>query len=63
MSNPSQPKGPPGAPMESPTKAFVLKIDGWMADLMGADIESIPEAPPADPAAAPDEQDPSKKQG
>jgi hypothetical protein len=44
MSNPSEPKGPPA---EGATKAFVVKIDSWLADLVKDDFD-----PAADPLAA-----------
>lgn len=43
MSNPSEPKGPPA---EGATKAFVVKIDSWLADLVKDDFD-----PAADPLA------------
>jgi hypothetical protein len=54
MSNPSEPKGPPGAPAEGATKAFVVKIDSWLADMVKQDfdLEADPLAPlPTAPAA------------
>ena len=61
MSDPSQPKGPPSKPpAEGPTKAFVFKIDTWMADLMSKDLGLDGDAPaeptaekPAEPSAEP----------
>jgi hypothetical protein len=70
MSAPNEPKGPPGAPVEGPTKAFRVKFDGWMDELLPAGSGEAPAAsaaellrdlgleppPPADePAAAPEE--------
>lgn len=49
MSDPSQPKTPPA---ESPTKAFVFKMDNWMTDLLKADLEADPNAPAEQPAEA-----------
>jgi len=51
MSNPSQPKGSPGAPAEGPTQTFVLKIDGWLSDLMKKELE-LDTDPPAEPPSA-----------
>ncbi len=51
MSDPNKPKTPP---VETPTKAFVLKMDGWFTDLMKNDLEADLNAPaeePAEPAA------------
>lgn len=49
MSDPSQPKGNP--PAESPTKAFVLKMDDWMTDLLKADLQADAEPPAEQPVA------------
>ena len=60
MSNPSEPKGPPA---EGATKAFVVKIDSWLADLVKDDFDpaadplaGLPVEPavPAPPAAPPE---------
>jgi hypothetical protein len=48
MSDPTEPKGPPALPVEGPTTAFRVKIDGWINDLF--DTPS-PEPAPAEPAA------------
>jgi hypothetical protein len=66
MSGPNEPKGPPGAPVEGPTKAFRVKFDGWMDELIvpgeapGAaaldllrDLGLEPAAPADEPAAHP----------
>lgn len=47
MSDESQPKGPPG---EGPTKAFQLKLDGWMSELMTKDFGLDADAPAAEQA-------------
>jgi hypothetical protein len=52
MSDPSQPKGRPEAPAEGPTKAFKLKFEGWMTELLKQDLGLEAEAPPAADAAA-----------
>jgi len=52
MSDPSEPKGPSDAPAEGPTKAFVFKIDGWLADLMSKDLGLDGDAPGGAPAAS-----------
>jgi hypothetical protein len=39
---------PPG---ESPTRAFQLKLDGWMSDILETDLD--PNAPPAEAPADP----------
>jgi hypothetical protein len=49
MSNPSKPEAPPAPPTEGPTKAFSVKMEGWMADLMKDDLD--PQAKPAPPAS------------
>jgi len=69
MSDPNQPKAPPGPPAESPTKAFVLKMDGWLTDLMKQDLELDAAAPdekppePIPPEAAPPRDDPDRRGG
>lgn len=45
MSEPDDPKGPPGPPVEGPTRAFRFKIDGWMNDLLDDPLKPE-EAPP-----------------
>lgn len=52
MSNPSEPKGPTGPPAEGPTKAFVVKIDGWLTDLMKKDLELDADPPAGEPDAS-----------
>ena len=60
MSDPSAPKGRPDAPAEGPTKAFRLKFDGWMTELIrkdlgvGADAPDASSGPAAEPAVEPD---------
>jgi hypothetical protein len=54
MPDPSQPKGRPDAPVEGQTKAFSLKFDGWMSELMKKDLGLEAEAPEAPGGAAPE---------
>jgi hypothetical protein len=55
MSDPSQPKPRPDAPAESPTKAFSLKFDGWMTELLTKDLAAdAPDAPDASSGTSPE---------
>jgi hypothetical protein len=57
MSDQNQPKPPPA---ESPTRAFVLKMDNWMTDLLKSDLEADLNAPAEPPAAEEAKPPPAK---
>ena len=55
MADPSPPKGRPDAPAEGPTRAFRVKFDDWMTELMAKDLGLTADAPAASGDAAPAE--------
>ena len=74
MSGPNEPKGPPGAPVEGPTKAFRVKFDGWMDELVVPgetpgvapldllrDLGLEPPAPADEPPPPPPDEPPPPK--
>jgi hypothetical protein len=45
---------PKGAPEESPTRTFQLKLDGWMEEALKLDLDAAPDpAAPTQPPAQP----------